>query len=121
MITKNINFKEFNKKKLSNFKFKIKKFKRVQWTKKYPLLKSFTKSFKYSYSKKDINKYKFYKDFRLIGMGGSILGTKAIYEFLKHKIKKKVYFIDNLEVNKNEYTDTDMVVILINKDESKIS
>ena len=28
---------------------------------------------------------------------------------------------DNLEVNKNEYTDRDMVVILINKDESKIS
>ena len=28
---------------------------------------------------------------------------------------------DNLEVNKNEYTERDMVVILINKDESKIS
>ncbi|MEC8048819.1 MAG: DUF4174 domain-containing protein, partial [Chloroflexota bacterium] len=28
---------------------------------------------------------------------------------------------DNLEVNKNEYTDRDMVVILINNDESKIS
>ena len=28
---------------------------------------------------------------------------------------------DNLEVNKNEYIDRDMVVILINKDESKIS
>ena len=28
---------------------------------------------------------------------------------------------DNLEGNKNEYTERDMVVILINKDESKIS
>ena len=26
-------------------------------------------------------------------MGGSILGTKTIYEFLKHKIKKKFYFL----------------------------
>ena len=29
-------------------------------------------------------------------MGGSTLGTQAIYNFLKHKIKKKFYFIDNL-------------------------
>ena len=32
-------------------------------------------------------------------MGGSILGTKAIYYFLKHKIKKKIEFIDNLNSN----------------------
>ena len=30
-------------------------------------------------------------------MGGSILGSKAIYSFLKHKIKKKFIFIDNLD------------------------
>ena len=29
-------------------------------------------------------------------MGGSILGTEAIYGFLKKKIKKKVYFVDNI-------------------------
>ena len=33
-------------------------------------------------------------------MGGSILGTKAIYKFLQHKIKKKVHFIDNLSNKK---------------------
>ena len=32
-------------------------------------------------------------------MGGSILGTQAIYSFLKKKIKKKTYFIDNLASN----------------------
>ena len=32
-------------------------------------------------------------------MGGSILGTQAIYSFLKHKIIKKVNFYDNLESN----------------------
>ena len=30
-------------------------------------------------------------------MGGSILGTKAIHSFLKHKIRKKFIFIDNLD------------------------
>jgi glucose-6-phosphate isomerase len=30
-------------------------------------------------------------------MGGSILGAKAIYSFLKHKIKKEFIFFDNLE------------------------
>ena len=30
-------------------------------------------------------------------MGGSILGTEAIYNFLKFKIKKKVYFFNNLD------------------------
>ena len=32
-------------------------------------------------------------------MGGSILGAKAIYDFLSHKIKK-VIFIDNLRDQK---------------------
>ena len=29
-------------------------------------------------------------------MGGSTLGTEAIYQFLNHKIKKKFIFINNL-------------------------
>ena len=33
-------------------------------------------------------------------MGGSSLGAKAIYKFLKHKIKKNFYFIDNLKNEK---------------------
>ena len=32
-------------------------------------------------------------------MGGSILGAKAIYDFLKHKTKKNFIFIDNLDEN----------------------
>ena len=30
-------------------------------------------------------------------MGGSILGTQAIYDFLRHKIKRKFEFINNLD------------------------
>ena len=33
-------------------------------------------------------------------MGGSILGAEAIYNFLKKKIKKEVYFFDNIDVQK---------------------
>ena len=32
-------------------------------------------------------------------MGGSVLGPKALYNFLKYKIKKKIIFHDNLESN----------------------
>ena len=32
-------------------------------------------------------------------MGGSILGTKSIYSFLKTKVKKEVFFFDNLDEN----------------------
>jgi len=96
MFSKNITFINFKNKKIKNIKAKTNNLKKYDWLKNYPLLKSFTKSFKYSYSKKDINKYKFYKDFRLIGMGGSILGTEAIYQFLRHKIKKNFYFHNNL-------------------------
>ena len=35
----------------------------------------------------------------MIGMGGSILGAKAIYSFLKHGIDKKFIFVDNLDTN----------------------
>ena len=96
MFSKNITFINFKNKKIKNIRAKTNNLKKYEWLKNYPLLKSFTKSFKYSYSKKDINKYKFYKDFRLIGMGGSILGTEAIYQFLRHKIKKNFYFHNNL-------------------------
>ena len=49
---------------------------------------------KYSY-KKLVNKVD-KLNVRIFGMGGSILGAKAIYNFLKDKIKKKFLFIDNI-------------------------
>ena len=44
-------------------------------------------------------KFKKFKTIFIIGMGGSILGAQAIYDFLKHKIKKNFIFIDNLDEN----------------------
>ena len=52
------------------------------------LSKKFNFDFKINYLKK----YKKFKNIVIVGMGGSVLGSNAIYDFLKHKIKKKSYF-----------------------------
>jgi glucose-6-phosphate isomerase len=41
--------------------------------------------------------YKKFNDIVIIGMGGSIMGADAIHSFLKHKIKKNILFLDNLD------------------------
>ncbi len=64
------------------------------------ILQSLSNNYSDSYTKKSLSKYKNFKNIRIIGMGGSSLGTRAIYSFLKHKIKKKLIFFDNLETNK---------------------
>ena len=57
-------------------------------------------NFKFSFNIKDLKKFKKFKTIALIGMGGSILGIEAIHSFLKIKIKKKIYFFDDLDSNK---------------------
>ena len=75
-----------------------------QYTESKRIFETLKPKFKYSYSKNQIRKFSKKKNFRLIGMGGSVLGAKAIYHFLNHKIKKKFVFINNLNSNlsKNE-------------------
>jgi len=73
--------------------------------------KSFKKNYKYSYNKKIVQKYKKHKIINIIGMGGSSLGTKAIYNFLKDKIKKKVTFSENLNLKKDKKNNGLNVVI----------
>ena len=50
----------------------------------------------------NINKFQKYKKIAIIGMGGSILGSEAIYNFFKNKKKKKkkVYFLNDIDENK---------------------
>ncbi len=64
---------------------------------KNDLFKSFLPNSKYSFNFNDIKSFKKFNTVIIIGMGGSILGAKAIYSFLRHKIKKKFIFIDNLD------------------------
>ena len=82
--------------------------------KEQPLLFETLKStYKYSYSKKKISKYKKFSNIRVIGMGGSILGTEAIYNFLKKKIKKKFTFVNNLNSNADYFQDKNINLNLI--------
>jgi len=89
MFSKNIIFKNFKLNKSIKDKKKINKFLKKELILSYSLLNSFTSNYKYSFNKNIIKKYKNYKNINLIGMGGSILGTEAIHDFLKFKIKKK--------------------------------
>ena len=98
MISQNISFKNF---KLKNKNQKLKQKLTSILSEENEVINSLKKSYKNNYTKKLINKFKNSKNFRLIGMGGSILGTNTIYEFLKYKIKKNFIFIDNLQAKKN--------------------
>ena len=94
METKHIIYNNFNNIKKLNNKKKIKNFLNFKTLyQKYPLLKSLINNYNYSFKKKDLKNFKKYSEFNLIGMGGSILGAQAIYDFLNHKIKKKFFFL----------------------------
>ena len=94
MLTKNINFKNFKLKKNSK---KIGKDLKILLKENSALIQSLSPSYKNSYSKNLISKIKKNTNIRIIGMGGSILGTESIYNFLRHKIKKNFSFINNLQ------------------------
>lgn len=82
----------------------------------YLLSKKYKLDFDNDYLKKSIK----YKKIIIIGMGGSILGSEAIYSFLKHKIKKKFIFVNNLDEQKildlhNKKNKRDYFFIIISK------
>ena len=99
MLTTGIIFKNFQIKKNFN---KTKKILSSLLKEKNHILNSLSNNYSDSYSKKKIQKYKTSLNFKVIGMGGSTLGTQTIYSFLKSKIKKKFLFIDNLSVDQNK-------------------
>ncbi len=101
MDTKNIIYKNFKYKKNKTIKSKLSKFFfSKELAAEYPLLQSLSKNYNYSFKKKNLSPLKKFNEFNIIGIGGSILGTQAIHDFLKHKIKKKFYFFSNLK-NRN--------------------
>jgi len=96
MLSKNIKFKNFNHKPINK---KLNKYFSEILNKDDEILKSLTPNYKYQYSKKLIKKFKKNKVLKIIGMGGSILGIQAIHDYLKYKIKKELFFFDNIETN----------------------
>ena len=94
MLTSSIKFENFvQKKKIIKLDKELKKI----LSEKSEIINSLKSTYKNSYSKKILSKVKKFKQISIIGMGGSILGTEAIHSFLKHKIKKKITFYDNLK------------------------
>ena len=93
MLTKYIYFENFSKKKNSK---KIRENLKKLLDENNSVIGSLKVNYKDNISKKLFGKLKKYRNIQLIGMGGSILGSKAIYNFLKHKIKKNFQFFDNL-------------------------
>ena len=57
---------------------------------------SLSNNYNFSFKKKDLAKYKKFKNIVVVGMGGSILGSEAIYFFLLKKIKKDLFFLNDL-------------------------
>ena len=96
MLTSGIKFRNF---KITKNKSKIKKKFQTLFKEKNYVLDSLSKNYKGNYLKNVIKKFINSPYFRIIGMGGSTLGAQTIYYFLKHKIKKKFIFSDNLQVN----------------------
>ena len=95
--------KKFEKKTLKVFSKKFDKiFFEIKSDLKNPkkTLNVLANNFKFNFNKKDLKKFKNFRSIAIIGMGGSILGVEAIYNFLQNKVKKKIHFFDDLNENK---------------------
>ena len=94
-------FKNFDLKSKSKEKKKLLNIlKNIKETNKPSFLQSFNHHYKYSFDKNLLRKYRKFQNINIFGMGGSSLGSKAIYTFLEAKIKKKVRFYENLNLKK---------------------
>ncbi len=111
MLINNINFSNFKiKPKKKNLKKKL----NLILKENNQILQSLKKNYKNSFTKETIKKYNNH-NFRIIGMGGSSLGAQAIYDFLKHKIKKNFFFNDNLNPNEDSDKKKNYTNIVISK------
>jgi glucose-6-phosphate isomerase len=112
MFTQNISFKNFLTK---NKNILVKKKLNLILKEKNQVISSLSKSYKDSFSKKNIKHFNKEFDYRIIGMGGSTLGAQAIYDFLKKKIKKNFIFVDNLNAFKNNKAKKNLNNLIISK------
>ena len=115
MLTKNINFHNFSCKKKNTVKNIFNQIKKNYFLGKEKLLLSLSDQYKYSFDLKKISKLKKFSIYRIIGMGGSVLGAEAIYNFLKFKIKKKFIFLNNLKSGVNKKFKKNILNLIISK------
>src|SRR5210317_578620 len=112
MFTQNISFKNFL---IKEKKLTVKKKLNLILKEKNQVISSLSKSYKDSFSKKNIKHFNKKFDYRIIGMGGSTLGAQAIYDFLKIKIKKNFIFFYNLNAFKNNEAKKNLNNLIISK------
>ena len=79
---------------------------------------SFSKKFNQNVNTKNLKKFNKFEFIAIVGIGGSILGAKAINQFLKQKIRKTFFFFDNLDeenfkniLNKKKFKRTLFLII----------
>ena len=82
--------KSLNKKLSKNFD-KIFKEILLKINHKNSIYNIFNKKLNLNFKFNKLKRFKKYQNIVIIGMGGSILGSEAIYDFLK-KIKEKIFF-----------------------------
>ena len=110
------NLKKKNNKKIKNIFSEILQKKNIS----YKVIDTFSNNYQYSFNNKKISRYKKYRTLSVFGLGGSSLCIKAIYDFLKFKIKKKVFFYDNLNVSIPKIVQNKNLDIVISKSGSTL-
>ena len=109
MITSNFNIENniLSIIKKDNFYFNIsKKFNQIfselknELNNKNKTINILDKKFSLNFKISELQKFKKFKKIAIIGMGGSILGSEAIYNFLEKRVKKKIYFLNNINEKK---------------------
>ncbi len=112
MLTSSIKFINFKIKKKNKI---VRNELKILLKKNNQVINSLTEKYKNNFNKKNLLKYKKKKNYRIIGMGGSSLGSRAIYDFLKHKINKKFEFLDNLNPNYKNLSNANTLNLIISK------
>ncbi len=107
MIQKDYSFKNFidqkllGKSQIKNSKIYKKCFLEIlNEIKSKKTLNVLDNNFKFSFNFSDLSNFKKFKTIAIIGMGGSILGLEAIYNLFYKKIKKKIYFFNDINEQK---------------------
>ncbi len=126
-MKKNLVIKNFIKKKFFNNKLNKNLFKnyvkaineiKKEINSSQKTLNILNNNFRLNFSTQELKNFKKFNSITIVGMGGSILGAEAIYFFLKSKIKKKVYFFNDineekfLNLKKNRLLDKTLFLII---------
>ena len=112
MLTTHIKYIKFKVKKKN---LKVKRELKILLNQNNQLLKSLSSKYKNQFNKKKLIKFKNFSNFNIIGMGGSSLGSQAIYDFLRHKINKKFTFLDNLNSSNKRKKNNKNLNLIISK------